>query len=383
MSIAVQLVIHSARVIDSAGDRENYWVSVDAEKIIAAGHGSGWREFDASHVVDAGGKILTPGFVDIHTHGAVGTSFDDPEGNAQAALDFHMKSGSTSVVTSLVSSPVEKLAERLSFLAQLHHPAFVGSHLEGPFLDPEHRGAHALDALTAPTNDSVVALLKAAAGTLRQITVAPELPGVATQIPQFLSAGVTVAVGHTGADYDVTNRAFAAGARLLTHAFNAMPGLHHRDPGPVAAALDHPDVVLELIFDGTHVHPSIARMLFELAPTRVALVSDAMTATGCHDGEYALGSVDVYVKDGIARVTSNDAIAGSTITLSDAVRIAIVECGIPPYFAVGAATITPARAIGLTDRGMVSPGLRADLVLLNELWQVEKVWLAGSELSLS
>jgi N-acetylglucosamine-6-phosphate deacetylase len=192
---------------------------------------------------------------------------------------------------------------------------------------------------------------------------------------------VVVAVGHTEATSEQTRAAFDAGARMLTHAFNAMPGIHHRAPGPVVAALEDERVTLELILDGEHVHADVARLLLEQAPGRVALVTDAMAAAGADDGDYRLGSLNVSVRNGLAHLSGTSTIAGSTLTQDAALRRAL-EIGIPLTAAVAALTSVPARAIGLADRfGLIESGYAADLVVLDDSHHVTGVWAAGARLS--
>jgi N-acetylglucosamine-6-phosphate deacetylase len=224
-------------------------------------------------------------------------------------------------------------------------------------------------------------LLEAAAGTLRQITIAPELPGALESIDTLVAAGVVVAVGHTEADADTARAAFDRGATLLTHAFNAMPGIHHRQPGPVVAALRDERVTLELILDGHHVHPDVARIALREAPGRVALVTDAMAAAGAADGDYALGELNVSVRDGLAVLSGTSTLAGSTLTQDAALRNAIHLVGMDPAAAVAALTAVPARVLGLGDRfGRLAPGYAADLVVLDPDWRVRGVWADGRPL---
>ncbi|MFF2773250.1 N-acetylglucosamine-6-phosphate deacetylase, partial [Streptomyces bacillaris] len=216
-------------------------------------------------------------------------------------------------------------------------------------------------------------------GTLRQITLAPELPGGLDAVRAFAEAGVAVAVGHTAADYDQTLAAFDAGATILTHAFNGMDGIHHRAPGPVAAATRTPGVTVEVINDGIHVHPEVVRMAFAAAPGRVALITDAMAAAGEADGDYLLGTLRVEVRDGVARLAEGGSIAGSTLTQDDALRRAVREVGVSVEDAVRALTETPAAAIGRGgDLGRLAPGYAADAVLLDDEFRVLRVWTAGA-----
>ncbi|MDR6971382.1 N-acetylglucosamine-6-phosphate deacetylase [Leifsonia shinshuensis] len=373
-------VIHSARLVDGGTVVDDGWVRFAGGTIAATGTGDSWRRSPATTVTDAAGAWLTPGFVDIHVHGGGGASFDDGGEHIARALDLHRRHGTTRSVISLVTAPVASLAERLREVASLTRadPRILGAHLEGPFLDVGHKGAHDPALLRPATAADIETLLDAAGGTLRQITLAPELPGGMDAVRAFAAAGVAVAVGHTDADYDRTLAAFDAGASILTHAFNAMPGLHHRGPGPVAAAARTPGVTLEIVNDGVHVHPEMVRMAFAGAPGRMALVTDAMAAAGSDDGDYLLGSLEVEVRGGIARLAGGGSIAGSTLTLDDALRRAVQEVGIPLVDAVRAVSETPAAAIGRGhDLGRLRAGYAADAVLLDADLRVRQVWSAG------
>ncbi|MEN2740103.1 amidohydrolase family protein [Microbacterium sp. X-17] len=301
-----------------------------------------------------------PGFVDLHCHGGAGAAFDDasPEGIA-AALALHAAHGTQHVVLSLVSAPVAILAQRLRVLRELVPalPPAVGIHLEGPFLAPGRAGAHDPAALTHPDAALVDALIEAGGPALRIVTLAPELPGALDAIGRFVDAGVVVAVGHTEAGYDLAAAAFDRGASLLTHAFNAMPGLGHREPGPVGAALRREHAVLEVIADGHHLHDAVIATLFAAAPGRIALVTDAMAAAGGPDGRYVLGARDVEVRGGVARLAGTDTLAGSTLTLDRAIERA-VGAGVAREAALAAATLTPARVLGLTSPRYSVPARR-------------------------
>lgn len=382
-------VIHSARLVSEGRVVHNAWVRFEGAAIAATGTGDGWRASvagsaggdQADTVTDADGAWLTPGFVDIHVHGGGGVSFDDGPEAIRTAVALHQAHGTTRFVVSLVTAPVPDLAARVREVAELAatDPRILGSHLEGPFLDVGHKGAHDPALLRPATPADIALLLEAAGGTLRQITLAPELPGGLDAVRAFASAGVAVAVGHTDADYAQTLAAFDAGASILTHAFNGMNGIHHRAPGPVAAATHTPGVTLEIVNDGVHVHPEVVRMAFASAPGRMALITDAMAAAGSQDGDYVLGSLAVQVRDGIARLTEGGSIAGSTLTLDDALRRAVTEVGVSIEEVVLALTETPATAIGRGgDLGRLAPGYAADAVLLDDELRVLQVWSAGA-----
>lgn len=372
------LLITGARIVAEREIVENGWVQFDGGRVISRGSGGAPR-FDGE-TVDARGKLLTPGFIDLHVHGGGGGAASDGGDAIDRMLRAHRAHGTTRTVLSLVTAPIDELVDILGSLAPLVRtdPLLLGIHLEGPFLSTHAKGAHDPSALIAPSPAAVAALLDAADGTLAQITIAPELDGAPEAIRTFVEAGVRVAVGHTVADLGTAQAAFDAGASMLTHTFNAMPVLGHRAPGPIGAALEHQGVVLELIADGLHVHPILIAALFRLAPDRIALVTDAMAAAGQADGVYRLGPFDVEVRDGAARL-SDGTLAGSTLTLDSAIRTA-VAAGVPLAGAVLAATATPAGAIRRPDLGRLDVGSPADAVLLNDTFTVEAVWAAGRRL---
>lgn len=379
-------VIHSARLVDGGVVTDDAWVAFSADRVAGIGTGDDWTALvgDGDTVVDATavageGAVLTPGFVDLHGHGGAGVSYDDGAEAIRAARALHRAHGTTRAVISLVTAPIETLERRVAMVADLAatDADILGSHLEGPFLDPAHKGAHDETLLRAPDADSVARLLAAGRGTVRQVTLAPELAGGLEAVRAVVAAGAAAAVGHTGADADAASRAFDAGATILTHAFNGMDGLHHRAPGPVGAATADDRVILEVIADGVHLHPEIVRLAFAAAPGRIALITDAMAAAGAGDGRYDLGPLAVVVADGVARLAEGDSIAGSTLTQDGALRRA-VAAGVPLPAAVRALTATPTGALGRDDLGALEPDRLADAVLLSSDLQVRAVWVGGS-----
>ena len=375
------LVIHSARIVSGGSSVDDGWARFENGAVVARGTGSDWAP--AEIVVDARqaagpGAILAPGFVDIHGHGGATAAFDDGVEAIRTARAMHRAHGTTRAVVSLITATLDQLAARVGMVADLMETDrdLLGSHLEGPFLDPGHKGAHDPDLLRLPEAADVQRLLDAGRGTVRQVTLAPELPGGLEAIRLVVAAGAAAAVGHTDADDDTLRAAFDAGATILTHAFNAMRPVHHRDPGPVLTAAHDERVTLEAIADNIHLHPHVIKLVFDEAPGRVALVTDAMAAAGAADGDYMLGSLRVTVLDGVARVDSGS-IAGSTLTQDVALRRA-VEAGVPLADVIDALTRTPARAIGVDDRlGSLERGKLGDAVLLTSDLDVAAVWTGG------
>ena len=353
------------------------WVVVDGERVLAVG--SGPPPERPSWALEG---LVVPGFVDVHVHGGGGASFDDATPAAVArVVETHLGHGTTTVVASLVTDSIDALAAKCTSLAPLAAQGVVaGIHLEGPWLSSRHSGAHESALFVPPTTETVTRLVEATYGHLRMVTLAPELDGAVAVIPELVSAGVVVAVGHTDATYDQTRAALEAGATAATHLFNAMPPLHHREPGPVVALLES-SAYLELVADGVHVHPSVLALAWR--DGRTALVTDAIAAAGAADGEYRLGSMSVEVRDGVARLASTGAIAGSTVTSDASLRYAVGQAGVPLPEALAAVTSTPAAMLGLPGVGRLEPGAWADLVELTDDLEVHRVMRRGQWVALS
>lgn len=372
-------LLRGGRLLDARGSRPG-WLLLDGATIVATGDTETDAPPTADRTVDVAGRTLTPGFIDLHGHGGGGAAYDNGEDEIRAALAVHRAHGTTRSVISLVANPLDDLCASLELVARLSEgdPTIVGSHLEGPFLAIGRRGAHAPEFLSEPDAETIDALLAAGEGSIRQVTIAPELPGAIDAVARFAAAGIVVAVGHTEADEKLTREAFDAGATLVTHIFNAMPGIHHRDPGPIVAGFDDDRVTLELVLDGVHVHPSVAQMTFRAAPHRVALVTDAMAAAGGEDGYYRLGTLNVTVQNGVAMLNGTQTIAGSTLTQDLALACAVTTAGVPEVAAIEALTLTPARVLGRdSEWGLLEAGYAADVVVLDDAWKVEQVWANG------
>ena len=375
-------VIHSVRLISSGLDQVDAFVAFRDGRVLATGTGTDWHPLagDDTDVLDGGGQVLTPGLIDIHNHGGAGASYGEDGHAIRAARRLHRRHGIARQLLSLVTASPDVLMSQIQVAAAetRQDSTILGIHLEGPFLARHHHGAHDPALIRDPDPHLVERLLGAADGTLRQVTMAPERAQFAQSARILREAGVVVAVGHTAATFEQTRAAIDEGATLLTHAFNGMPGVHHRAPGPVLAFVEDPASWLEVINDGIHVRPELIRMLFRLAPGRVALVSDAMAAAGGEDGRYRLGGLNVDVAGGVARLTDGHSIAGSTTTLDVAIARAVQDVGLTPLAAIEAATAVPAQVLGVEDRfGRLEPGYVADAVLFDGDWQVRGVWIDG------
>lgn len=382
--------LSAASALTPEGTLGPYWLRISEGRIVEAGPGKPTVPPDR-HIKDG---VVAPGFVDVHAHGGAAASFTEGATQARTALAAHRKQGTTTMLASLVSAPIDQMLAQSEALRPLVDSGdLAGIHLEGPWLNPAHRGAHAEELLSDPSGESVDALLEhPAAELLRYVTLAPERSGAVEAIARLRARGVRVGIGHTGASLEQTRAALAAGATAATHLLNAMKGLHHRDPGPALPLLQDPHAFLELICDGVHIHPEMIRFVWDSATRnggigRVVLVSDAMAAAEAADGAYMLGGMHVQVQHGVARLVTAEgepgSIAGSTLTLSSAVRNSIVEARVAPEQALAAATINPAAMMGLHNVGSLAPGSQADLVILNADWGVQSVmhrgrWIDGT-----
>ncbi|MFD4112074.1 N-acetylglucosamine-6-phosphate deacetylase [Streptomyces niveus] len=403
---AESTVLAGARVVLPTGVVENGRVRVEAGRIASVGGeadqgvgvasvggeadqgvgvasvgGEAGRGSSDASVLDLTGHWVVPGFVDMHNHGGGGASFTS--GGVDEVLKgvrTHQEHGTTTLVASTVTGEMDFLAQRAGFLSELVEQGdLAGIHFEGPFISPCRKGAHSEALLRDPDPAEVRKLLDAARGTARMVTLATELPGGIDSVRLLAEHGVIAAIGHTDATYEQTVEAIDAGATVATHLFNAMPPLGHRAPGPIAALLEDERVTVELINDGTHLHPAALELAFHRAGAgRVAFITDAMDAAGFGDGVYQLGPLEVEVKDGVARLAVGGSIAGSTLTLDTAFKRAATIDRLPVTDIVRAISANPAKLLGVYDRvGSLEPGKDADLVILDADFAIAGVLRRG------
>jgi N-acetylglucosamine-6-phosphate deacetylase len=376
---AYMQLLAGGRVVTPEGVMPDAWVQVGDGRIAQVG--SGRPDTDAP-VVDLGGAWLLPGYVDLHMHGGGGHSVADSPRAMEQAVAFHRSHGTTATLVSLMTAPEGELRDQLAWAAELTRRGpttgghVLGSHLEGPFLSARRCGAQNVAHMLLPDPDLLERLREAAGDTLRMLTIAPELDGALALIETLSSAGVIVALGHSDATYEQALAGIRAGARQATHLFNAMRSLHHREPGLVGAALEA-GIVCELINDGRHVHPAVVKLVFDAIPSPV-LVTDAIDATGVGDGRFELGGQEVHVHGGEARLAATGSLAGSTLTMDEALRRAVKQSGLSIEQASVAASLTPARVLGVDrELGSISAGRRADLVVLDDDLYVIGVMAGG------
>lgn len=360
----------------------------DAVLVIAGGEIIGIESADSHpptfQVAEEIDGWVVPGFVDTHGHGGGGATYatTDPD-EALAARRFHREHGTTTAIASLVTAELDVLAAQIATLKPLVDAGeFAGIHLEGPFLSAERKGAHDQALLRDPDPATIRGLVEQSRGTVSMVTLAPELAGGLASIEALADAGVVAAIGHTDADDATAAAALDAGATVVTHLFNAMPPIHHREPGPIPRLLADDRCEIELIADGFHLHPQVIELAVAAAGVdRVALVTDAMAAAGMPDGDFVLGALQVAVRDGQARLVASDgtlgSIAGSTLTMAAAFE-RMVSWGYSIEQVAAMAATTPARWHGLDTVGELAPGCRADLCVVDDHGQLLRVMQAGS-----
>ncbi|MFJ3926447.1 N-acetylglucosamine-6-phosphate deacetylase [Streptomyces sp. NPDC090022] len=367
-------VLSGAKVVLPTG-------TVNGGRVIVEGPRIAGSAPEGAGLVDLSGHWIVPGFVDMHNHGGGGASFTS--GTAEEVLRgvrTHREHGTTTLLASTVTGELDELARRAGLLAELTQAGEIaGIHFEGPFINACRKGAHKEDLLRDPDPAEVRKLVDAAHGAARMFTLATELPGGLDSVRLLAEHGVIAAIGHTDSTYEQTRRAIDAGATVATHLYNAMPGMEHRAPGPIAALLEDERVTVELINDGTHLHPAMLELAFHHAGAgRVALITDAMDAAGFGDGVYHLGPLEVEVKDGVARLVEGGSIAGSTLTQDTAFKRSVTIDKLPVESVVQAISANPAKLIGLYDEvGSLEPGKYADLVVLDADFDLKGVMRRG------
>ncbi len=384
------LAITGARVLTPLEEIENAVVVVEGDRIAAVGRRAEVRVPDGAREIDARGRTIVPGFVDVHIHGAGGHDVMEAATNAlETVANTVARFGTTSLVATTVTAPADQTCRSLEGIARYiksahnHSPKappraeILGIHLEGPFISHARRGVHPPDAIAEPSLPALEKFLQAADGCARILTLAPELPGALELVERARTAGLVVALGHTDATYEQAHTAIERGARHAVHVFNAMRPFSHRETGVLGAVLTDTRVTAEIIADGVHVDAAAIRLLLAAkGVAHVLLVSDGISATGMPDGSYRLGMFEVLVAGGVAH-SREGRLAGSTLTLDRAVRH-IVSLGVPLIEAVRMATLVPARRLGLEARkGVIAPGADADLVLLTSDLYVAGVMARG------
>lgn len=332
--------------------------------------------------IDGNGMWLIPGMIDVHIHGANGYDMmDGTEDSIQEVSRACAATGCTSFLATSVSSTMEDLLNMIrsvkAVIGREQGARIAGIHLEGPYLNPKRKGMQNEKYLRHPNLDEMKLIFQEAGSLIKMVTIAPELPGGLELISFLKEQGVVIAVAHSDATYEEAKLAFTAGASHVTHCFNGMRPIHHRDPGLIVAAFEEPHVSLQAIVDQVHLHPAIVRLMHRLkGPEGMVLITDALQAMGLGDGNYMFGGHHVTVSGGIARL-ADGTLASSTVTMNEALRLTEAN-GISMEDAVCMASTTPAHILGLSHKGKIEVGYDADLVLLDEHYQVQWTMIEGN-----
>lgn len=337
-----------------------------------------------AEIVDASGMIVAPGFVDTHVHG--GRGFDVMDGTVEAVREitrYHALFGTTSMLATTTTDSLYKTtgaarATRKCVEAGTAGADVLGIHLEGPFVNPEERGAQNVEHVRSPSLPELTRILEESAGLVKIVTLAPEIKGALEIIAALKSRGIVASAGHSDATYAEMVSAIEAGITHVTHIFNGMRNFHHREPGIVGAALTREELTVSVIADGIHVHPSAVRLLLRAkGPDDIVLITDAIRAAGMPDGTYDLGGLPVTVTNGICRLVSGS-LAGSTLTLNTALRNVVNFLDISLSEALRMASANPARIVGFGHRkGTLEEGKDGDIVILDENLNVRKTIVRG------
>ncbi len=366
----MRFTLHGARLVDATADLPGSHITIDGTHIVAVGA----LAEPPGQVIDASNMIVTPGFIDVHTHGGGGCNLHTID--AGEILDYARwapETGVTSFLIGVVGTPGGLPEPQITAAVEAIDRWTVGAeplgiHLEGPYISPLKRGAHMPSWLRIPNAGETERVLTLAKGYLRLITLAPELPGAAELIRHMVTAGVTVSIGHTNATYEQTVQAIQLGVTHATHCCNAMRPLHHRDPGPLSAIAEAPQVSGELIADGVHVHPAMMKILVKLlGPQRTIVITDALSAAGlAEDTSFEFAGQPAQLICGAARL-ADGTLTGSILTMDQALRNMLQMTGISLQEAVGMLTLNPARAAHVAERkGRLQPGFDADVLLFDE-----------------
>jgi N-acetylglucosamine-6-phosphate deacetylase len=367
------LFIHNVRLI--CGDElKNRSVYIRNGQIESVSKDKETSVIKAECEIDGNGHFLIPGMIDVHIHGAEG--FDMMDGSiksVEAVSKTCAQTGCTSFLATSVSSSLDDLLKMITNVSETvgKEPGaqIVGIHIEGPYLNVKRKGMQNESYLRHPNLEEMDYIINKAGSLIKMVTLAPELTGGLEMISFLKERGIIAAIAHSDATYEEAKEAFEIGASHVTHCFNGMRPIHHRDPGLILAAFEESSVSVQAIVDDVHLHPAIVRLLYrEKGPDKMVLITDALQAMGMGDGTYLFGGHEVNVHQGVAKLTDGT-LASSTVTMNEALA-KTVKSGIPLKDAVKMATETPANVLGLLNKGRIEPGADADLVLMNDHFEV-------------
>lgn len=370
------MILKNGLVMDKNFELKKLDIKITGEKIAEIG-----ENLSGDAILDVNDKYILPGFIDTHIHGAYGIRIDDAVGDHNKITKFEATQGVTSIAITTDTAEFGKILEQIERAVMLsktcHGTKIVAIHAEGPFLSQSKKGAMNPEYILAPDNDKLDRMIAAGKGMLKLITIAPDKDGSIEFIRYAKSKGLVVSMGHTDADFETAQAAIDAGATQLTHTFNAMRPINHREPGVLGAVFTNPDVKCEVICDYIHLHPAIIKMIYLIkGADKINMISDSGTAAGIEVSEFEVDGVKRYVKDGVVRL-ADGTIAGSARTLLDGVKN-LVSSGIPLCDVSKMASLNPAKTLGIeNETGSIAIGKYADLVVLDKDLNVENTFING------
>jgi len=379
-TIVADCLIANGTVVIEAGIITHVCDKLKGDKVL------GGINLDGFQLIDAGGGYIAPGLIDIHIHGCNGADLMDGTHEALHTMARYLAStGVTAFLPTSVTASKEKTQQIAELIASYENKTgeaqLLGLHLEGPYINETKKGAQYGAAIRTPDFAELELLYQILGERIRLMTIAPEIHGGLEAADWLVERNIAVSIGHSDATYEETLAGFAHGICQVTHLYNGMSGLHHREPGVVGAALATPQVWVQLIADLVHVHPGAIRLvLASKAVDKIILISDAMQAVGLPDGEYTLGGLPVFIKDGAARLKDGN-LAGSTLTLLDAVKNMIEVCGVSIPDAFRMASKNPAESIGIHGKGWIQAGYDADLIILSPQFELQHTIINGQVVS--
>lgn len=383
------MIITNGVVLTPDPDDSLRFIEIRNGKIHRIGPADSIPPVSDGDVIDAHGGYIAPGLIDTHTHGGFGVDFAEATAETfPTVLDSLPKFGTTAVLGALGSTSFDNLARAIEAAqAYLHSGAhtgtrFLGYHIEGPFINPEQGGAQAREFIKRPDLDEMCEIIELADGLIRIVTLAPELPGALDMIRYLVGEGITVSIGHSGADPETVFEAVELGATRATHLFNCMSPLHHRKIGVVGAVLYEKSLSAEMVMDGYHVDPIAVKLAYDLkGPDHFILMTDATHLVGLPEGEYQRPGKDrkVIYADGAVRLASNGRLAGSVLTMDQAYRNAMAFLDVGPFTAAKLASTNPAKTIGMEELGSLEVGKAADLVVFDSDFTVKRTMIRGKQ----
>ncbi|HWJ03973.1 MAG TPA: N-acetylglucosamine-6-phosphate deacetylase [Verrucomicrobiae bacterium] len=365
----------------------NGFVEIQGETITSVGFNETDKTGASADVCDFGAAYICPGFIDLHVHGSGGSDVMDGTGESLETMARSLADGGTTAfLATTMSAPLKKLVEVIKVVRKASQEEAVGArvmgiHLEGPYLNPDQKGAQRLEYLQKPSLPEVKGYVQSGGGTIKMLTLAPELPGSKEVIEYAKSQGIVVSLGHSKADFDEVSEAFKSGLSHATHTFNAMGGLHHREVGTAGAVLGLDGLTADVIPDGVHVDPKVIKILLKAkGMANVCVVTDCIRAGRMGDGAFELGGQAVWVKNGVARLRDGT-ISGSVISMNEGLKVLVNRAGLCLSEAVMLASKNPARILGLKSKGALKAGMDADVTVLDNEFKVIMTLVGGRVVS--